>query len=83
MVDFVLRLRDLENKTLELFVCEIAGGPYNLKSDKILLDKNKVFRELRDMLAEIVGYFITNYQNRLTEDIVNQLHELKVYAAIG
>ncbi|CAG8757110.1 16286_t:CDS:2, partial [Dentiscutata erythropus] len=83
MVDFVLRLRSLENKNLELFVCEIAGGPYNLKSDKILSDKCKVFRELRDMLAGIIRYFIINYKDRFTDDIVNMLHKIKVYAAIG
>jgi hypothetical protein len=83
MVDFVLRLKSLENKNLELFVCEIAGGPYNLKSDKILSDKRKVFRELHDMLAEIIRYFIKNYKDRFTDDMVNKLHQLKVYAAIG
>ena len=83
MVDFVLRLKSAENKSLELFVCEIAGGPYNLKSDKILSDKRKVFRELQDMLAEIIGYFINNYSDRFTDNIVNKLHQIKVYAAIG
>ena len=83
MVDFVLHLKSAEDKSLELFVCEIAGGPYNLKSDKILSDKRKVFRELQDMLAEIIGYFITNYKDRFTDNIVNKLHQIKVYAAIG
>ncbi|CAG8776676.1 20066_t:CDS:2, partial [Gigaspora rosea] len=83
MVDFVLRLKSAEDKSLELFVCEIAGGPYNLKSDKILSDKRKVFRELQDMLAKIIGYFITNYKDRFTDNIVNKLHQIKVYAAIG
>ncbi|CAG8564903.1 8958_t:CDS:2 [Racocetra fulgida] len=75
MVDFVLRLKSAEDKSLELFVCEIAGGPYNLKSDKILSDKRKVFRELQDMLAEIIGYFITNYKDRFTDNI-NALQEM-------
>ncbi|CAG8850096.1 37870_t:CDS:2, partial [Gigaspora margarita] len=71
MVDFVLRLKSAKNKSLELFVCEIASGPYNLKSDKILSDKCKIFQKLHDMLV------------RFTDNIVNKLHQIKVYAAIG
>ncbi|CAG8814249.1 34879_t:CDS:2 [Gigaspora margarita] len=48
--NFVLHLKSAENKSLELFVYEIAGSTYNLKSDKILSDKRKVFQELQDML---------------------------------
>ncbi|CAG8842740.1 14102_t:CDS:2, partial [Gigaspora margarita] len=83
IVDFVLYLKSAENKSLELFVYKIAGSPYNLKSDKILFDKYKVFRKLQDMLAKIIGYFINNYKNQFTDNIVNKLHQIKVYAAIG
>ncbi|CAG8832853.1 46286_t:CDS:2, partial [Gigaspora margarita] len=47
MVDFVLRLKSAENKSLELFVCEIAGGLYNLKSDKILSDKLNKLHQIK------------------------------------
>ncbi|CAG8834351.1 15997_t:CDS:2, partial [Gigaspora margarita] len=63
IVDFVLCLKSAEDKSLKLFVYEIA--------------------KLQDMLVEIIGYFITNYKNQFTDNIVNKLHQIKVYAAIG
>ena len=54
-----------------------------MKSDKILSDKRKVFRELQDILAEIIGYFINNFSDWFTDNIVNKLNQIKVYAAIG